>query len=631
MNRNPQIRRLPEHPDLDQLRRQAKELLRAWEGGEAEAIAEAKRHWKGPLPEPLALHDAQLVLARAYGYESWPRMKAYIAGVSVARLERAAAEGDIEGVREILRVRPETARDGGALLQAVRNRDEAMVELLLAHGANARSGVYPHREATSPRTMAVEREYVEIVARIDDWERRRATPKLEGPGLVPAQELFRGVLEGRTEEVIAVLEAEPGLLAARHPYANATLLHAAARRMEARLVGWLLEKGVDPGAEDARGLTALDWAAHRAYTGREGACRDVARLLLEAGAKMTLAGATALGDEEWIRGQAGRLEPVILDTGGPLRIAVRMDRSAILDLLLERGLDPNEEVRHPDMDADGGAGTSGMALNECAANGKLTMAEALLRAGADPNAAVYASGDPVFTAYSRRDEAMIALLARYGGVPCASTAGLFRQTALGRRMLAGEAEYRLERPHGLAEEMLWGAACGGDPELVRLSLERIDWEPDDARWFPILEQPLRFWDFGGHNGDDSTYLECFRQIVRRCDPNLRGRTEDHGFAITALHHIAGARASISNDKLVPFAEALLDRGARLDLRDGLLASTPLGWACRWNRVELVRLFLERGADPVEKAAAPWATPIAWARKAGSAEIVALLESAARTY
>jgi hypothetical protein len=42
---------------------------------------------------------------------------------------------------------------------------------------------------------------------------------------------------------------------------------------------------------------------------------------------------------------------------------------------------------------------------------------------------------------------------------------------------------------------------------------------------------------------------------------------------------------------------------------------------------LVTLFLERGADPVESDAEPWATPLAWARKMGHADVAAALKSA----
>jgi ankyrin repeat protein len=69
---------------------------------------------------------------------------------------------------------------------------------------------------------------------------------------------------------------------------------------------------------------------------------------------------------------------------------------------------------------------------------------------------------------------------------------------------------------------------------------------------------------------------------------------------------------------------LLDRGARLDLRDELLKSTPLGWACRWGRTELARLLIARGAPVDEPGAEPWATPLAWARKMNHHALVAML-------
>jgi len=72
------------------------------------------------------------------------------------------------------------------------------------------------------------------------------------------------------------------------------------------------------------------------------------------------------------------------------------------------------------------------------------------------------------------------------------------------------------------------------------------------------------------------------------------------------------------------ATMLLDAGARLDVRDDLLKSTPLGWACRWGRRELVSLLLTRGADPIERDAEPWATPRAWAVRMKRPIILALL-------
>jgi len=122
--------------------------------------------------------------------------------------------------------------------------------------------------------------------------------------------------------------------------------------------------------------------------------------------------------------------------------------------------------------------------------------------------------------------------------------------------------------------------------------------------------------------DPTTYLSCFRALLEDCDPNIRGRHPALG--LTILHSIAASREHLTADDRVRFATAALDAGGRLDLRDNLLKSTPLGWACRWGRLELVNLFLERGADSVETDAEEWATPEAWAKKMNHGDVLASL-------
>jgi hypothetical protein len=69
------LRRLPVRPNLDQLHRQAKELLRAIDAGDANAIAELREHHPESIDLPTAkLADAQLVLARSYRASSWTRL-----------------------------------------------------------------------------------------------------------------------------------------------------------------------------------------------------------------------------------------------------------------------------------------------------------------------------------------------------------------------------------------------------------------------------------------------------------------------------------------------------------------------------------------------------------------------------
>jgi ankyrin repeat protein len=586
-------RTLAERPDLDQLKRQAKELLEAFRAGTAGAVAEVAAHYHDANAATFALHDAQLVLARAYGFESWPKLKACVDGASVVRLRDAIVADDVGEVRAILQVRPELARSSRELQMlhyAVFNRSPGMVRLLMRHGAPARHGVYPHRDATTPLAIAFARDYRDIVAVIEEEEQRLA------------------------RKTGSIVEA---------PGTGMTPLHSAARRLDVAQVAALLQAGADPQARDMHDHVPLDWAAYSSTPESVDRFREIARLLRARDGAITASAAVVLGDIPWLRARHadGTLTNPIEDAGGLLRIAVTHDRNDVLALLLEFGFDPDERLRLDIGDPDVPTFTWGMPLAQCAGARKHEMAQLLLERGADANASLYASGNPIFWAYGEGDVKMVKLLEQHGGVPTAATAALFRQTDLARKMLAGEAPYRLERDATLPEELLWGAACGGDPDIVRMAVERVDWPRADPRWFEMLEQPLRLWAHGSvaRGWDPTTYLKCFRALLQHCDPNIRGRNPALG--LTILHSIAGSREHLTADDRVRFATAALDAGGRLDLRDNLLKSTPLAWACRWGRLELVELFLERGADSVEADAEEWATPEAWAKKMNRGDVL----------
>ena len=581
--------------NLEQLKHQAKDLLRAYKAGDSAALAQVSDQYHDANPETFALHDAQLVIARANGFQSWPKLKAHIEGASVRALAEAVKAGDEAVVHDMLRKRPELVHGSvdnfGLLHHAVLHRNPAIVRLLMAHGANARDGVYPHRDATTAHALAVARGDDEIVRIIEEEEQRR-----------------------------------PGGTTGRGP--DPTPLHRAANAHDADAVERLLNDVADPNVPAFEGRTPLDVAAERWWQADTASVERVAAVLLARGARMTPKAAAALGNAEWLRAWAAAAPPGEA-RHDLLRIAVTHDRAPVLDLLLDLGFDPDDRQRLSDDDE--APFTWGMPLQHAVELQRYEMAETLLKRGADPNAQIYASGDPMFSAFSRTDERMIALLERFGGIPAATSAGLYRKPELARRMLRGEAKFRLDGVGGdtLAEQLLWGAACGGDPEILQMALERVDWPRDAPAWFAALEQPLRSWTHGpsGDSYDESTYLTCFRMLVQRCDPNLRGRpTDNQQFGLTTLHNLV-ARGDMSGDERVEFAKAILDAGARLDIRDRLLESTPLGWACRWGVEPLVRLFLARGADPVEGDAEAWARPRAWAERMNRPEILRLLEEA----
>jgi hypothetical protein len=69
-----------ENPDIDQLRRQARELLEAYRAQSPGAVLEVEAYHRTATPGTFALHDAQFVLARSYGFESWPKLRAGVEG-----------------------------------------------------------------------------------------------------------------------------------------------------------------------------------------------------------------------------------------------------------------------------------------------------------------------------------------------------------------------------------------------------------------------------------------------------------------------------------------------------------------------------------------------------------------------
>ena len=71
-------REWPHWPNFNQFKRQAKELLKSYRAGDANAVAEVERHEQAPDPAAFALHDAQRVLARSYGFTSWQKLKSYV-------------------------------------------------------------------------------------------------------------------------------------------------------------------------------------------------------------------------------------------------------------------------------------------------------------------------------------------------------------------------------------------------------------------------------------------------------------------------------------------------------------------------------------------------------------------------
>jgi ankyrin repeat protein len=240
--------------------------------------------------------------------------------------------------------------------------------------------------------------------------------------------------------------------------------------------------------------------------------------------------------------------------------------------------------------------------------GRYEIAELLISRGADVSAVLNGNGDAMCCAETTGDEQMQALLMKHGArITVERVAGL-KDHKTARAILEGRipgTSLNVEEPTltDLAEQMLW-AAGSCDAEIVRMCLPYMTRKPDDYWWNYVLMH--------------ATLPESFKLVLDHgVDPDVPG-VGGH----TTLHHLATATAS--DEHRITRATLLLDTGASLRKRDLLLKSTPLGWACRWGRIELVKVYLGRGADVVESDAEAWATPLAWATKCGHREIIDLL-------
>lgn len=103
---------LPLHSSFESIRKQAKKLARQFAASDADALARV--HAQLPAPTlPLSLRDAQLVLAREYGFAGWRDLRAAVLRLEGKGLKWAAAEAErvihdnkVERLRQLVQEYP---------------------------------------------------------------------------------------------------------------------------------------------------------------------------------------------------------------------------------------------------------------------------------------------------------------------------------------------------------------------------------------------------------------------------------------------------------------------------------------------------------------------------------------------
>jgi hypothetical protein len=327
-------KRLPESANLNQLKHQAKDLLREFRAGQMSAFQRLREfHPKlsevsdGEMPSvTFSLSDAQISIAREYGYPSWPRLKAAIA-------------------------------------------ERHHEDLVLSHNDRLPDG--PFKQALDFMDAGDKARLSAHLARNSDLVHERAF--FEGENYFQNPTLLEFLPENPTrhsslpENAVAIAEILLEAGAKQNIDAlNETVMLAASGRVcrEAGFQSPLLRMLCKYGADPAAGMYSA--LAHEEF--------EAARTLIECGATLDLPTAATLDERDavgWLVNDAK-----VVDLQLALSLAAGAGRSEVVQVLMSAGADPNR-YNPP------GGHSHCTPLHSAVANNRLETVVALVEGGAD--------------------------------------------------------------------------------------------------------------------------------------------------------------------------------------------------------------------------------------------------------
>ncbi len=418
-------KQLPSRPNLEQLKNQAKTVLkglRAVSSTVLDRVRQSHPRWQDSSDTMLAsarftLADAQLVIAREYGFESWQALKAYVlprqasapTEATIRSLQDAAGRGDLAQLEALLGADPglinETAGPGvrTALHHAVFGKSEAGARFLLSNGANPNircegDNAYPLHFAAEKQLFPIIRLLIEhgadpvgdgdyhelgVIGWATAWEYVHASRDIVDYLLAHGAKhnICSAVAMGDTAAIEEIFSRSPGEVEKRMDMTNRRRrpLHLAVIKNQVPSLTALLDLGVDTESLDESGFTALDQAALLGQT-------EIAEILLDRGAKVRLPSAICLGRTRDLERMLHR-DPDALKPGGRwanlILRASECAAGAVIGTLIQAGASVNVKD-DPKTSVDSTFGYT--PLHAAAFNGNLSAASVLLTHGANVRA-----------------------------------------------------------------------------------------------------------------------------------------------------------------------------------------------------------------------------------------------------
>ncbi len=553
----------------------------------ADAEAENSTGWR---PRDLASEEIKEVI-----FEHYARGKDL-----GEELIRASEEGDEEYVKWLLErgadVNAATSDGVTTLHIAVREGFIELVRLLLEHGADAE---VVDSKGNRPRDLASE-EIKEVI--FEHYAR----------GKDLGEELIRASEEGDEEYVKWLLERGANVNAATSD--GNTALHWAARKGSSELVKILLEHGADPAVSNSEGKKPYQFAESE----------EIKEVIFEHYARgkdlgEELIRASEEGDEEyvkWLLERGADVNAATSDGNTALHWAARKGSSELVKILLEHGADPavsnsegkkpyqfaeSEEIKEVIFEHYARGKDLGEELIRASEEGDEEYVKWLLERGANVNAA---TSDGVTTLHIAVREGFIELV----------------RLLLEHGADAEVVDSKGNRPRDLASEEIKEVifehyARGKDlgEELIRASEEG---DEEYVKW--LLERGA---DVNAATSDGNTALHLAAQkghtdIVKLlleygADPlasNVRGKRAYDLSSNEEIKEILFKHVSKGKDLNIELLEA--SKGGDLEYAKWLIkkktnpnitlydGNTPLHLAAQQGHLNIVKLLLDNGADPL---------------------------------